>query len=529
VSTWVALEPWSSTVEAGGEAVVWLLVRNTGDVAEEYYVDVVGDPALWCVIEPTTIQISPGTTRSVRLTFAPPRSPDVAAGTHPYGVRVRSGDVADVVTVPEGNLSITPFADIRAELLPVTVRGWRGAKARLVVDNYGNTTVTASVVGAARSNRIDFDIRTPSFQVPPGRAHFSVLKLGPERPLWLGRKVSHPFVTTVRPSGSSPATVAGTYVQSVLLPTWMCLLVGLLAVVVTLWFATKPSVPSNHTAEVTTAPAVRVGPATPGPAPSPAKSHVLAHKRAASKAVANRVAGPAAAADAATNAATTHSATTVSLPGPDGWWKLNQTSGTTALDSSAFDHPANGFNTSWCPSENCALFNGSDSHFVADGPVLNTGAGASFTVAAWVWLYSVPSSGFATFVSQDGTTNSGFYLQFSAANNDSWAFSRVSSDSDNPADSYRAVSDASAGIQKWTYLVGVYNGAGNEMQLYVNGVLQDTTVTDPAPFSAAGNFVIGSGQYDGDPTDWVLGDIGDVETFQSALSGAQVMKLFADS
>jgi len=502
-------------VEAGGEAVAWLRVRNTGDIVEEYHVDMVGDPALWCAIEPTTIRLFPGTTGSVRLTFAPPRSPDATAGPHPYGVRVRPVEVADAVTVPEGNLSVIPFVDIHAELLPVTVRGWRRAKPRLVVDNHGNTTVTAAVVAAAQGNRIDFDIRTPSFQVPPGRAHFSVLKLRPERLLWLGRKVSHPFTTTVQPSGSDPATVTGTYIQSALLPTWMSrlsmLLAALLAAFVALWLLAKPSVASNATAEVTTAPTVSAGPPSSSPSPSPTASHAAATQAAANP--------------AASQAAATHAATTVSLPAPAGWWKLNQTSGTAATDYSTFDHPATGSNTSWCSTANCALFNGSNSDFVTNEPVLNTGAGTSFTVAAWVWLYSKPGSGFATFVSQDGTSASGFYLQYSGANNDSWAFSRVSSDSDDPATTYRAVSNAPAGIQQWTYLVGVYNGATNEMQLYVNGVLQDTTVTDPAPFAAEGDLAIGRGQFAGGSTDWVLGDISDAEVFQSALSGAQVKKL----
>jgi hypothetical protein len=171
------------------------------------------------------------------------------------------------------------------------------------------------------------------------------------------------------------------------------------------------------------------------------------------------------------------------------------------------------------------LFDGANSAFVTNGPVLNTGPGTSFSVAAEVWLYSVPSSGFATFVSQDGTSNSGFYLQFSGPNNDSWAFSRVSADTANAGSAYRAVSNAPAGIKQWTFLVGVFNGATNQMQLYVNGVLQSTTVTDPTPYAAEGDLAIGRGQSSGNATDWVLGDIGGVEAFQTALSGPQVQLL----
>jgi hypothetical protein len=512
VSTWVALEPLSATVEAGGEAVVWLRVRNTADVVEEYHVDVVGEPALWCAVEPATLRLYPGTTGSVRLAFAPPRSPDAAAGPHPYGVRVRPVEVPDAVSVPEGNLSVIPFTSIHAELLPVTVRGWLGGRPRLVVDNHGNTSVTAAVLATAPGNQVNFDIRTPSFQVPPGRAYFSLLKLRPQRLLWLGRQVSHPFTTTVQPSGSEPATVAGTYIQTALLPPWMArlgmVLAGLAAAFLALWLLVKPSVSSDATAQVMPAPAASASPLGAGHTTRP---HAPPHHAPAPPAPPPPAAG--------------HAPATVSLPRPAGSWPLSTAPSSTAPDF-AGNHPAGGSNTAWCPTRNCALFNGSNSAFTTRGPVLNTGPGHSFTVAAWVWLYANnPADGFATFVSQDGTTNSAFYLQFDSFNNDEWAFARVSPDSGNPPGAYRVYSDAPAGIKQWTYLVGVYNGATNVMRLYVNGVLQHGAVVDPAPYSSNGDFVIGRGQYNGQGVNWVLGDESHVVAFSTALNGAQVRLL----
>jgi hypothetical protein len=249
VSTWVALEPLSATVEAGREADVSLRIRNTSDIVEEYHVDVVGDPALWCTAEPASLRLYPGTTGTVRLTFAPPRGPDPAAGPHPYGVRVRPVEAPDAVTVPEGSVSVVPFTDVRAELLPVIVRGWRRARPVLVVDNYGNTLVTAAAQAAVQDNSVDFETRTPSFQIPPGRAHFGSFTGRPYRLLWSGQKVRHPFTTTVTPSGSPAATVSGTYLQTTLLPTWLArllaLLITLLIAFIVLWFMAKPTI-STH-------------------------------------------------------------------------------------------------------------------------------------------------------------------------------------------------------------------------------------------------------------------------------------------
>ena len=274
------LEPLSSTVDAGGSASVEQRVRNTADIVEEYHVDVVGDPALWCVIEPSTVRLYPGTTATVHLTFSPPRNSDSTAGPHPFGVRVTPVETPDAVMVPEGNITVTPFIDIRAELLPVTVRGWRRAKPRLVVDNYGNTTATAAVLADGSGNRLDFDIRRPAIQIPPGRADFSLLRLRPDRTLWLGQKVSHPYTTTLQLSGAEPVAAKGTFVQTALLPRWVArlfaVLCAFLAVFAGLWLSIHPTVSTATTAQNTPAAASSTIPAPPtsaapssSPSPSP--------------------------------------------------------------------------------------------------------------------------------------------------------------------------------------------------------------------------------------------------------------------
>jgi hypothetical protein len=493
-------------VEAGGEAAVWLRIRNTGDIVEEYHVDVVGDPALWCTPEPATLRLYPGTTGSVRLTFAPPRSPDATAGPHPYGVRVRPVEMPDAVTVPEGNVSVVPFVDVRAELLPLTVRGWRRARPRLVVDNYGNTSVTAAVLAAAPDNRVDFDIRTPSFQVPPGRAHFSVLKLRPVRLLWLGRKVSHPFKATVQPSGSEPVGIAATYLQTALLPAWLArlgmLLLGLAAVFAALWFYAKPAVTSEATAEVVATPAP-VAQTQPAPTPSPSRSSPRPST------------SPSKQSQGSSSPAKHPPA--VSLPEPVSWWKLNDDTGTTAVDSQG-KNDASGANIGWCGTGNCATFNGTDSAFTTAGPVLNTAANSSFTVAAWVWLEDIPANGaFATAVSQDGATASGFYLQYSGQNR-CWAFARAA----------RALGCGLTMVKTWTYLTGVFDASDNQLRLYVDGSEKGTTTDPTTPPTADGPLAIGRGQFAGKPTDWFPGAISNVEVFNTVLSSAQVHLLYSD-
>lgn len=532
MTTWTSLEPQSVTAEAGGSGGALLRIRNTSDVVEEYHVDVVGEPAAWCTVEPVTLRLYPGTTGEVRLTFAPPRGPDPAAGPHPYGVRVSPRQAPDAVTVTEGNVSVAPFADMRAELLPVMVRGWRKAKPKLAVDNYGNTLVTASVQAAVQDNSVDFETRTPSFQVEPGRAHFAAFTGRPSRTLWFGRKVNHPFTATVTPSGgpaaflasgasgsrggpgSEATKVTGTYVQTALLPSWLSrmlmLLIPLLIVAIALWFYAKPSVTSEATAQISSTPAAVSEPTT--------SASASASPSASASAAATHAAAPPAVA-----ATPQGQAPAVTLPRALGYWKLNDgddgDAAANAADSSGNGHPATGANAAWCSGTGCAWFNGTSSDFTTSGSILSTGASSSFTVAAYVDLDTIPANGaFATAVSQDSSTNSGFYLQYSGQDK-CWAFSRVTP---SPV---RALGCTGNYTNTWTFLTGTFNASTQKLSLYVNGKLTHT-VTDTAPNVSDGPLAIGRGQSSSSSTDWWPGWIMQVRVYQKVLNAKQVQLLY---
>jgi len=500
-------------VDAGGSATLTLRIRNTGDIVEEYHVDVVGDPALWCATEPSSVRVYPGTTATVRLTFSPPRSPDVEAGTHPFGVRVAPVENPDAVMVPEGSVTVTPFVDVRAELLPQTVRGWRRARPRLVVDNYGNTTATAAVSAESSGSRVHFDIRVPNLQVPPGRAHFSVVRLRPERLLWAGQKVSHPFSAKLQLSGSQPAPVTGTYVQPALLPHWMARLfaglLALLALVAGLWLAIHPSVSSRTTAAPSILPSASVV-IVSGPPPPPSASSPTSPSAPTASSPSLSAAPPAGPGKTAAPPAGGKPAP----PSPLAYWKLNQGSGASAPDAVGHNqYPATFTNVTWCPNGGaCASFS-ADSHAQTKGPVLDTSPGAGFTVAAWVWLASTTTPGIETMVSQDGTTASGFYLQFlGGADGDHWAFSRPAA---------RAVANVTAQAHTWTYLAGTYDGATRKLTVYVNGK-EAGTATDPAPQAGTGPLVMGRARGNSRDQDWFTGYLAQVQVYQSVLTPAQI-------
>jgi len=268
VSLWTSLEPASATVDPGSSTRVRLRLRNTSDVVDEYRFEPVGSVAPWTVVEPQTLRLYPGTTGTVDLTFSPPRTSDATAGPNPYAVRITPTEHPEATTVPEGNLTITPFTEVRAELVPVTVKGLFRGRPRLAVDNLGNTKLTASVGGNDNGDNLEYDLYPASVQIEPGRAAFVKATLKPRRIIWFGPKQQRPYTLSVQRSGVDPLPVQGTYIQRGFLPRWLATFLGMfmaLAVAfVMVWLAYKPQVSSGATEKVAEARSM--------PAPTPSLS-----------------------------------------------------------------------------------------------------------------------------------------------------------------------------------------------------------------------------------------------------------------
>ncbi|MFB9510158.1 hydrolase [Streptomyces aurantiacus] len=268
MSLWTSLEPASATVDPGGSTTVRLRLRNTGDVVDEYRFEAVGPLAPWAVVEPQLLRLYPGTTGSVDLTFSPPRTPDATAGPNAYAVRITPTEHPEATTVPEGNLTITPFTEVRAELVPPTVKGRFRGRPKLAVDNLGNTKLTASLSGSDNGDQLSYDIHPSNVQIEPGRAAFVKTTLKPRQIIWFGSKESRPYTLAVQRSGVTPLDVEGTYVQRGFLPRWLATFLGIFMALaltfVMLWIAYKPQVRSAATEKLQEA-----GISTLAPSPSP--------------------------------------------------------------------------------------------------------------------------------------------------------------------------------------------------------------------------------------------------------------------
>ncbi|MEU6996492.1 peptidoglycan-binding domain-containing protein [Streptomyces sp. NPDC046465] len=242
---WNSLDPAAVTVDPGGRATVRLRIRNTGDTVEEYRLGVVGTAAGWSRVEPEILRLYPGSEGTAEVSFAPPRSPDVQAGPTPFGIRVEPREQPESRDVVEGQVTVTPFSEVRAELLPPTVVGRFRGRAAVAVDNLGNTPLTATIGFRDDADRLIFDVTPTAIQAAPGRAVFAKATVRPQRVRWTGPAQAHPFTVAVRRSGDEQAhELPGSFDQRPVLPRALLALGSVVAALcvasAVIWFSYAP-------------------------------------------------------------------------------------------------------------------------------------------------------------------------------------------------------------------------------------------------------------------------------------------------
>ena len=196
---------------------------------------------------------------------------------------------------------------------------------------------------------------------------------------------------------------------------------------------------------------------------------------------------------------------------PVAHWTFDEGKGLSAEDAGHPDNTAaflNGAGWTTQGKTGAALhLNGRGSAEISH-PVVDTSG--SFAVSAWVKLNK--RGGFQTFVSEDGSTISAFFLQL---RDDTGGFSFTVPGADDPDHTMIAGAGFPAQVGTWYYLLGVHDAQAKTISLYVNGILQQTTPYQSA-WKATGATAIGRAKFAGKPVDFASADIDDVKIFDTA-------------
>jgi hypothetical protein len=216
-------------VEPGGTTTATMLVRNTGQVVDQFTIDIVGECAAWTQVEPAVVNLLPGADVEVTITFAPARDPHVLAGVIPFGIRVLSREDPPGSAVAEGSVEVAAFDDVQAELVPRQSRGRRRARHQVAIDNNGNQLTTVEVSAQDEEEALNFKFDHRIATIEPGAAAFIRVIVKPEKRFFKGADRQHPFIVTVAPSTSTPIATRGTMTQRQLLPAWLIPAVAIVA------------------------------------------------------------------------------------------------------------------------------------------------------------------------------------------------------------------------------------------------------------------------------------------------------------
>ncbi|WSG10284.1 LamG domain-containing protein [Micromonospora sp. NBC_01739] len=164
--------------------------------------------------------------------------------------------------------------------------------------------------------------------------------------------------------------------------------------------------------------------------------------------------------------------------------------------------------------------NGASSALTTSGSVLDTSD--SFSVAAWVRLNSLPTTGDNVVASQAGVNTAGFHLGTRVIGSPAtprWSF--LMKDSDNQSSTTRAayssIALTAADVGLWTHITGVYDKPAGKVRLYVDGALAAEVDRSVPPWTATGTFAVGRGWSSGVADNWFHGNVADVQAYDRVI------------
>lgn len=284
MSVLATIEPANLQVDAGAEASLVVRVRNRGSIVDQFDIQVVGPTASWAAVDPPSLRLFPDKEGEARVTFRPPRAPDPAADTYPFGVSVRAASDASASTVEEGRIVVAPFVQLASEIVPQTSRGSRSAAHDLTIQNVGNSVAEVSVKASDPDRLLNFEVLPERAGLRPGGSTTVRARVKPKTTFWMGAPKRVPFSVQIDEPTAGSFQVPATLEQRAIIPGWIKpaagLLVAAIAAVLVLpkmlgldgaGASGSPVAVATATPAPVTAPPVvdTVPPPTEGPSPTP--------------------------------------------------------------------------------------------------------------------------------------------------------------------------------------------------------------------------------------------------------------------
>ena len=275
MSVLATIEPTELSVDPGAEASLLVRVRNRGTIVDRFDIAVVGPTAAWATVDQPSLRLFPDKEGEARVWFRPPRAPDPAADTYPFGISVRAASDANASTVEEGHVTVAPFIQLATQIVPQTSRGSRVGTHDVTVHNVGNAVAEVSAKASDPDALMTFELAPERAGLRPNAKATIKARAKPKQTFLFGSPKRLPFSIDVAEPTAGSYPVLATMEQRAIVPSWVKPAAGLIAAGIAAILILPPMLgltgasPSpSAAAEATATPApITEPPATPTEAP----------------------------------------------------------------------------------------------------------------------------------------------------------------------------------------------------------------------------------------------------------------------
>jgi len=200
-------------VEPGQSVVAEVVVKNTGNVVDQYTLQVFGEATAWTTVDPPSINLVPDAEGPVTVTFHPPRRADVLAGMKPFRILATSRKDFRVTTFVDGTITVGAFEEVTSHLRSQYGEG-PNAVYEVLVENRGNTRTVVHLAAVDERQALALAVSHPALSVPPGGWASAEVRVDPRTPPVVGEVVMHAFRVLVRAGSDEPSSLDAQFAQA---------------------------------------------------------------------------------------------------------------------------------------------------------------------------------------------------------------------------------------------------------------------------------------------------------------------------
>lgn len=226
----------SLSVEPGSAVELSFTCVNQGLEDDTILISVIGLPAGWVTVEPSSLRLPPRQPIRVVLLIQPPRQPASRATRYPFILRLASQANQAETVETRCAVTVLPYIQFFSQLRPS--RLMEGKRGRVSVHNQGNAVEIFTIDLKDRTNELIFKIDQMKLKIPEGESVETFFSVQAKQKKWVGTAI-HPFTTFVSVEhvpGSSARPVAvqelsGEFVSRGIAAWWFIVLIAFLLMV----------------------------------------------------------------------------------------------------------------------------------------------------------------------------------------------------------------------------------------------------------------------------------------------------------